>query len=107
MGCVNSAGHYVDTMRSVLNGTADLTTGPADKPDPPKKVDEQDPDVIKRRINLLTRRMASYVDEQIAAGDGETLALMQRWICWRQLASIFIAARASRSNLRSRGASSG
>ena len=74
MGCVNSAGHYVDTMRSVLDGTADPTTGPADKPDPPKKVDEQDPDVIKRRINLLTRRMASYVDEQIAAGDGDTLA---------------------------------
>ena len=60
----------------VLDGasSADPTTGPADKPDPPKKVDEQDPDVIKRRINLLTRRMASYVDEQIAAGDGDTLA---------------------------------
>ena len=78
MGMVNSAGHYVDVMRGVLDGSSDPTTGPPDFPDPPKKANEADPDVIKRRKNLLKRRMVSYVDEQLAGGRGETLRQAER-----------------------------
>ena len=77
MGMLNSCGYFVDVMRGVLDGTSDPTVGPPDNPEKKPEVNEKDPEVIKRRINLFNKRLVSYVDEQLAAGAGDTLSIAE------------------------------
>ena len=80
MGMLNSAGHYVHTMRGVLDGSSDPTEGPVDHPNPPREWNESDPDVITRRVNLFTRSMVAYVDESLAAGIGDTMHKAEQYL---------------------------